>query len=232
MKYKSYSKLFFSLMLALSITSCQRSTRQFVEDTKTAGQYSAKALRSMGGKHGESRQVSNDEDFGWQYPQSEDPHALEDHIAALDAQDPYAKFRFQQQTPGDPQSGLPPYEKFVTADGELEKTFGKIYFDTNDDIIRGQNNVSRAIEIAGFMKSHPDLLIYIEGHCDQRGTASYNLSLGARRASSIRNLLIEEGVDPRRIFTISFGKERPIANGEGEESWRQNRRGQFKVLFR
>ena len=66
--------------------------------------------------------------------------------------------------------------------------------------------------------------ITIEGHCDERGTREYNLALGDRRANAAKNYLAERGVDPSRISTISYGKERPEALGSDESSWATNRR--------
>lgn len=65
--------------------------------------------------------------------------------------------------------------------------------------------------------------ITIEGHADERGTREYNLALGARRAESVRAYLVERGVAAGRIDTISYGKERPIAEGSNEEAWARNR---------
>jgi peptidoglycan-associated lipoprotein len=65
----------------------------------------------------------------------------------------------------------------------------------------------------------------VEGHCDERGTREYNLALGERRAASVKNYLVALGVDPSRISTISYGKERPLAMGHDEGAWSQNRRG-------
>lgn len=67
----------------------------------------------------------------------------------------------------------------------------------------------------------------IEGHCDERGSAEYNLALGDRRARSAKDYLVSLGVDPSRLSTISFGEERPFAPGHDEASWDQNRRAHF-----
>ena len=64
----------------------------------------------------------------------------------------------------------------------------------------------------------------IEGHTDDRGTREYNIGLGERRANAVRNYLITQGVDPSRIDTISYGKERPAVVGANEDAWAQNRR--------
>lgn len=69
--------------------------------------------------------------------------------------------------------------------------------------------------------------LLIEGHCDQRGSTEYNLSLGERRANAVKKMLIDLGVDGNRLSTTSFGKEKPIANGDSEADWARNRRANF-----
>ena len=67
----------------------------------------------------------------------------------------------------------------------------------------------------------------IEGHCDERGSAEYNLALGDRRARAVKDYLVSLGIDPARLSTISYGEERPFAEGHDEAAWSQNRRGHF-----
>lgn len=78
---------------------------------------------------------------------------------------------------------------------------------------------------AAWLRAHPDARVLIEGHADERGTREYNLSLGAKRATAIRDQLIALGVLANRIRTISYGKERPAVAGENDRSYQQNRRG-------
>lgn len=75
-----------------------------------------------------------------------------------------------------------------------------------------------------WLKAHPDATILVEGHADERGTREYNLALGARRATSVRNYLTALGVSGRRVRTISYGKERPAVAGSTESAWAENRR--------
>lgn len=82
---------------------------------------------------------------------------------------------------------------------------------------------------ANWLMANPDKAIVIEGHCDERGTNEYNMALGDRRASSAKDYLVNLGVDPARIKTVSFGEERPFALGSNEEAWSQNRRAHFVV---
>jgi peptidoglycan-associated lipoprotein len=77
---------------------------------------------------------------------------------------------------------------------------------------------------ARWLEAHPDARVLVEGHADERGTREYNLALGARRAISVRNYLAALGVDPRRMRTVSFGKERPEDPRSTPDAWAANRR--------
>ena len=74
-----------------------------------------------------------------------------------------------------------------------------------------------------YMKNHEDVKIQIAGNCDERGSTEYNLALGARRANAAKEVLVNDGIDSARISTISYGKERPLVKGTGEEVWKYNR---------
>lgn len=82
---------------------------------------------------------------------------------------------------------------------------------------------------ARWLNNYPNLNVTIEGHADERGTREYNLALGDRRASSVKNYLIAMGIDPRRVNTISYGKEQPMVVGADGTSWAQNRRARTRV---
>jgi len=108
-------------------------------------------------------------------------------------------------------------EDFIVSAGD------KVYFDTDSYSISGEARMTLDAQ-AQWLNTYPGLNITIEGHADERGTREYNLALGERRANSVKNYLISMGVDPRRITTISYGKEQPIALGNDPASWAQNRR--------
>ncbi len=80
------------------------------------------------------------------------------------------------------------------------------------------------------LKENSDVIIQVEGHCDERGTNEYNIALGARRATAVRTFLIEMGVSPDRITTITYGEERPADPGHNEEAWQKNRRAEFVAV--
>ena len=77
---------------------------------------------------------------------------------------------------------------------------------------------------AKWLKANPSVAIAVEGHADERGTREYNLALGDRRASSVKDYLMSQGISSNRISTISYGKERPVKSGSNDTAWAQNRR--------
>ena len=82
---------------------------------------------------------------------------------------------------------------------------------------------------ADYLKANANVDIQVEGHCDERGGRQYNLALGERRAKAVRDYLVALGVESKRISTISYGSERPKAEGSDESAWSQNRRANFVV---
>ena len=92
------------------------------------------------------------------------------------------------------------------------------------------NDARDALESqALYMKKNPDTTIVIEGHCDERGSTEYNLALGALRAGNAAHVIIQDGVESERIKTVSYGKEKPIYAGSGEEVWQKNRNATTRV---
>ncbi len=93
------------------------------------------------------------------------------------------------------------------------------------------NDASRAIlqANAAVLKKYPSWVVTIEGHCDERGTAEYNLALGERRAVSARQYLISLGIDGNRLRTVSYGSEFPFDPGHNETAWGRNRRAHFVI---
>ena len=118
------------------------------------------------------------------------------------------------------------------AEGSLEdfqlNVGDRVYFDL-DQYRLSADAQSILRRQAAWLSSYPDVNILVAGNCDERGTREYNLALGDRRASAVKNYLIAIGIDPRRINTISYGKEQPVIVGTGSQSWAQNRRAQSRV---
>ncbi|MDE3219968.1 MAG: peptidoglycan-associated lipoprotein Pal [Nitrospirota bacterium] len=82
---------------------------------------------------------------------------------------------------------------------------------------------------AEWMKSNPSAQVKVEGHCDERGTADYNLVLGEKRAKAVRNYLVELGIGANRLSVVSYGKERPFCQEHAESCYQQNRRGHLAL---
>lgn len=105
----------------------------------------------------------------------------------------------------------------------------RVYFDLDQYRLSAdaQNILKRQ---AAWLASYPNVNILVAGNCDERGTREYNLALGERRASVVKNYLVDLGVDPARVQTVSYGKERPIALGSNDGSWAQNRNGFTQLI--
>jgi peptidoglycan-associated lipoprotein len=102
-----------------------------------------------------------------------------------------------------------------------------VYFDF-DDASLSQQARQVLTEKAAWLRANRDVSVTIEGHCDERGTAEYNVALGQRRAQSIKTFLVNAGIDASRLRTVSFGEERPLDPGKTEDAYARNRRGQFR----
>ncbi len=104
----------------------------------------------------------------------------------------------------------------------------RIYFDYDKFNIRG--DAAPVLDAqAAWLRRYPAVRVRIEGNCDERGTREYNFALGARRANAVKEYLVGHGVEPGRIDTVSYGKERPIDPGENEEAWAKNRNGHTDI---
>lgn len=107
-------------------------------------------------------------------------------------------------------------QDFIIHAGDL------VYFDFDKYQVRDD---ARAVldAQAAWLQRYPAVHVRIEGNCDERGTREYNFALGARRASAVRDYLAGKGISTSRMETISYGKEKPIDPGTGEEAWAKNR---------
>lgn len=96
------------------------------------------------------------------------------------------------------------------------------------------DDTARAVASANadILRRNATWMVTIEGHCDERGSAEYNLALGEQRAAAVRTYLVSLGIPANRIRTVSYGKEYPFDSGHNEEAWAKNRRGQFVITSR
>ena len=104
-----------------------------------------------------------------------------------------------------------------------------VHFAFDSSVIRPAEQ-PKVATVADYLKSNAANAVRIEGHCDERGTEEYNRALGERRALALREELARLGIEPTRVDTVSFGKDRPVDPGHNEAAWSQNRRGEFIVL--
>jgi len=118
----------------------------------------------------------------------------------------------------------PPAPSEFTENANLKDVF----FDFDKYDIRS-NDAKTLDANAAWLKSHDNMLVLVEGHCDERGTNEYNLALGERRAKATMNYLVAQGVQANRITIISYGEERPVCTEHTEACWAKNRRAHFLI---
>ena len=116
------------------------------------------------------------------------------------------------------------YKSWNGANGVVARFGNTVYFDTDKSDLKPA--ARSTIEAwANYLKANGPQTMTIQGYCDERGTREYNLALGDRRATAVKNYLVALGVAPNRVQTISYGKERPVDPGHTEAAWAKNRRG-------
>lgn len=120
----------------------------------------------------------------------------------------------------------PPPTEVVMPPPPVEIVLATVYFEFDkhklDSDARGLLSANARV-----MKDNEDVMILVEGHCDERGSEEYNLALGEKRANSVKDYLVDLGVSDTRIQTLSYGEERPAMTGSSESSWSLNRRAAF-----
>jgi peptidoglycan-associated lipoprotein len=128
-----------------------------------------------------------------------------------------------------PRTGLSEDEIFARASTEeVQKEFRDVYFDLDNAVIKDEGRTALTAN-ATYLKRRTSVRVTVEGHCDERGTAEYNLGLGERRANAVKAYLVELGVPASSITIVSKGKESPFCTESNEACWQQNRRGHFVV---
>ena len=117
----------------------------------------------------------------------------------------------------------PPPAPTVSSD-----SFSPAFFDLDSYTLREDARTALDKD-AKTLRDNPSVQVTIEGHCDERGTVEYNQALGEKRAMAARDYLVAAGIATARLQIVSYGKERPFANGSDEASWQQNRRAHFTI---
>ena len=125
----------------------------------------------------------------------------------------------------EPEKPKPPEPKPELREEQLQT----VYFDFDKYNLRPDAKSSLDANFA-LLQQFANVVIKIEGHCDERGTVEYNLALGEKRAKAVMDYLTGLGVAASRISVISYGKERPVDAGHNEAAWSKNRRAEFRVV--
>ena len=120
----------------------------------------------------------------------------------------------------------PPPPPTVTDEDLFNQNIKDIYFDYDKSDVRADQQSSLAAD-QQFLTQHANIGFTVEGHCDDRGSTEYNIALGDKRAASVKNALVADGISADRIKTISYGKEKPFCTEDNEACWQQNRRDHF-----
>lgn len=214
----------FAMIILAS--SCMRSSSETWEDIKTAGRYMGRSVDALWGKDYESRMLTSDEEFigpnDAEFVPLRDSD-LRNSLAVSDS--PIAQ---PKGIPG--QKGIPSLSDFYLPPDTIQSLFHAVHFETDEHVVRDKMEVQSLVELAAYLKKNPGVYLMVEGHADERASASYNMSLGMRRANYIRSFLVKQGVDQNRIYTVSHGKEKPLALGHTPDQWKLNRRSEFKIF--
>jgi peptidoglycan-associated lipoprotein len=125
---------------------------------------------------------------------------------------------------------LPPYPMHTNWVEHPEQfKANTVHFAFDSAVVRSADK-SKIAEVADYLKKNTEAAVRVEGNCDERGTEEYNRSLGERRALAAREVLVGLGIDSTRVDTVSYGQDRPVADGHNEDAWKQNRRADFILL--
>lgn len=109
-------------------------------------------------------------------------------------------------------------EEFMTVVGD------RVFFNTDQYSLTAEGQAVLRNQ-AAWLRKYPNRSVVVEGHADERGTREYNLALGERRASSVKDFLLAQGIPAQRLRVVSYGKERPVCAQSSDDCWQQNRRG-------
>ena len=146
--------------------------------------------------------------------------------ATPEAQGPIVSETLKPETQPGMQTAMAEAAAGVAATMEKPSQFSDIHFDFDKSFIR-EDAKPTLQQVADYLKNNPGASVLIEGHCDERGTAEYNIALGERRAESTKSYLVSLGVRAGALTTVSFGEEKPFDPGHTEDAWAKNRRAHF-----
>ena len=238
-------KIYLILCVSISLMGCSaRTSDEIWDDTVSASRHMGRGLRALRGRHTDSRQIANRGDF-YSVPESSYEPVQSDFLPSSDlkpAPVEYLSIAPEDEgrgvvayfEPGEDEGNIPGVDAFKDPkkDHVNSKLYENIYSPYNSSLLKESKDLYRLRELSEALLSSSEVYVFIEGHCDERGPEAFNLSLGSRRAQSVKQILVNQGVPQARLFTVSYGKERPVALGHDEAAWGLNRRVEFKIYKR
>lgn len=223
-KQRALSLLGLALGLFL-IAGCDNQNSDLWDGSQSAGRF-RKSNRDFWGHEQDLKQSFSDDQVA-QVEKEEFIPLSEDDLHTSFTETSIAQ---SSEMPGEAGSSLPSLDRFHAPLAALQNLFQNLYFYTDEYTVKGDEQLEALMKIADYLKAHPDVYVTIGGHCDERGPQAYNFSLGAKRANFVRTTLVNKGVSPNQIFTISYGKEQPVTVGHAPQDWAKNRRVEFKLF--
>ncbi len=209
--------------IVLLSAGCSRTSNQTWENVKTAGRYMQRGIDSFWGKDRESRMLASNEEFIGPYDEFIPLNDAD--LRGFTAKGSDMALPQPKGIPG--MGGVPALDQFYAPPDVLGIQW--VHFNTDEHVLHAAADLEMVRTVATYLKSHPGSLLLIDGHTDERASASYNMALGMRRSSHVRQLLVKNGVNLNQIYTVSHGKEQPLALGHTPDDWKQNRRAEFKL---
>ncbi len=225
MKKSLLFTLTISCISLLVLGGCKKDSGAVWDDSTSMGNYKRAKERVLWGSSSDGEIAMSDSKI---FSSGDDDFVpLQDDDLKLQFSE--AVFMQPKESPGEENSSIPGISGFQTPYGSLASIFQPIHFNTDEYVVKNKQELAAIDEMSNYLKQHPKTYIFIEGNCDQRGPEAYNLALGSRRANAVRSILIQQGVNPEQLYTISYGKEKLLNPKNTPDAWAQNRRAQFKI---
>lgn len=228
MKKSSFWLAAVSAALVL-VTGCKKDNGDTWDDNSTSmGSYRRASQRVLWGDNNSSTDVASSETADLSVANTDDEFIplKEEDLKQQFSDMVVAQPKF---SPGEEGSILPGIDGFSIPTAALAAVFRTIHFNTDEHVVKAEQDINTIQKMASYLKAHPKTYLFVAGHCDQRGPEAYNLALGTRRANSVRSMLVQKGVNPEQIHTVSYGKEHLLDGANSPAAWSKNRRAEFRI---
>lgn len=224
----SYIWLALSSATLLLVTGCGKKNGDTWDDNNTSmGSYKRAGQRVLWGDPNNATDVAQADNIAFAAQDEEFIPLKEDDLKQQFNDMAVAQ---PKNSPGEEGSFLPGIEGFQIPTSSLAAVFKTVHFNTDEHVVKKEEDIQAINKMAAYLKAHPKTYIFVSGHCDQRGPEAYNLALGTRRSNSVRSMLVQKGVNPEQIHTISYGKEHLLDSSNTSTGWAKNRRAEFRIF--